>query len=368
MRLVVFGLTISSAWGNGHATLWRALAEGLAQLGHQLTFFERDVHYYHTHRDLFRLPSGELHLYGDWDSVRDAAAAAVDDADVAIVTSYCPDGPAASELVLGSRAPVRAFYDLDTPVTLELLDRGAWPPWLPPGGLAGFDRVLSFTGGAALDALRTRLSARNVAPLYGSVDPAIHMPRPQHVEWDLSYLGTYACDRQPMLERLLVRPAERRPDRAFMVAGSQYPNDLAWPSNVRRLDHVPPPQHAAFYRSARLTLNITRAVMAKLGHCPSGRLFEAAACGVPVLTDRWWGLERFFRPGEEILVAADSDDALAIIERDPEQLAEIGEAARRRVLACHTGLHRAAELVELLGGHSVSTLAVDRFAQSGARP
>lgn len=356
MKLVVFGLTISSAWGNGHATLWRSLADGLAQLGHELTFFERDVHYYDSHRDLVSLPAGELHIYGDWASVRDRAAAAVASADVAMVTSYCPDGADACELVRVSSVPVRAFYDLDTPVTLELLDRGGWPPWLPPGGLAGFDRVLSFTGGAALDALRTRLSARNVAALYGSVDPRVHAPRAARGSFDLSYLGTYAADRQTALERLLVRPAQRRPERKFLVAGSQYPDDLAWPANVTRLEHVAPSRHAAFYRSARLTLSVTRAAMARLGHCPSGRLFEAAACAVPVLTDRWWGIERFFRPGEEILVAEDADDALAIIERDPDELAAIGEAARRRVLACHTGMHRAAELVELLGGRSAGHL------------
>lgn len=350
MKLVVFGLTISSSWGNGHATLWRSLAEGLARLGHRLTFFERDVHYYHSHRDYTRLPAGELHLYGDWASVREQARAATEDADVAMVTSYCPDGADACELVRDSTVPVRAFYDLDTPVTLELLERGGWPPWLPAGGLAGFDRVLSFTGGPALDALRRRLSARNAAPLYGSVDPRVHAPHAGTLAADLTYLGTYAADRQRALETLLVRPAERRPQRAFVVAGSQYPAELSWPLNVTRREHVPPSQHAAFYRSGRLTLNVTRAAMARLGYCPSGRLFEAAACGVPVLTDRWWGLEDFFEPGREILVAQDADDALAIVERDPEELAEIGAAARRRVLECHTGLHRAAELVQILGG------------------
>lgn len=352
MKLVVFGLTISSAWGNGHAALWRSLADGLAHLGHELTFFERDVHDYDSHRDLVRLPAGELHLYADWPSVRDRAAAAVASADVAMVTSYCPDGAEACELVRVSPVPVRAFYDLDTSVTLELLERGGWPPWLPPGGLAGFDRVLSITGGAALDVLRTRLSARDVATLYGSVDPRVYAPSAARGTLDLSYLGTYAADRQPALERLLVRPAERRPERKFVVAGSQYPADLAWPANVTRLEHVSPSRRSAFYRSGRLTLSVTRDAMARLGHCPSARMFEAAACGVPVLSDRWWGIERFFRPGDEILVAQDSDDALALIERDPDELLAIGEAARRRVLASHTGMHRAAELVELLGSSS----------------
>src|SRR5512133_539030 len=119
MKLVVFGLAVSSSWGNGHATLWRGLARGLAKRGHKLVFFERDVPYYAEHRDLFELPGGELNLYREWNGIRGTAQRHLADADAGIVTSYCPDSLAATELLLSSPARIRAFYDLDTPVTLS---------------------------------------------------------------------------------------------------------------------------------------------------------------------------------------------------------------------------------------------------------
>jgi spore maturation protein CgeB len=348
MRIVVFGLSISSSWGNGHATLWRALAHGLADLGHSLEFFERDAPYYAKHRDLAALPWGRLHIYRDWIDVRDAARRAVAEADAAIVTSYCPDGPAAAELVIAA-ARTKVFYDLDTPITLERLAAGESPDYLPRTGLDEFDLVLSFTGGASLAALRQQLGARRVAPLWGSVDPDVHRPcasRPDFGSADLSYLGTYAADRQAALESLLFAPARRRSDARFLVGGSMYPQGTQWPANVRRVPHVAPADHPSFYGAAPLTLSITRAPMAACGECPSGRLFEAAACGVPVVSDRWQGIERFFACGTEILIADGPDDVTAALDRSPEELATIGHAARERVLQCHTGRQRAADLVE----------------------
>ena len=198
MKLVIFGLTITSSWGNGHATLWRGLVRALGARGHHVVFFERDVPYYAMHRDLTAIAGHDIQLYDSWDAVREAAARHVRDADVAMVTSYCPDAAGASDLVLGSAAPVRAFYDLDTPVTLSRLENGARVEYLPPQGLGAFDLVLSYTGGGALTALRDRLGARLVRPLYGSVDPAVHRPTASRPAFDadLSYLGTYAEDRQ----------------------------------------------------------------------------------------------------------------------------------------------------------------------------
>ncbi len=350
MRLVVFGLTVSSSWGNGHATLWRGLAAALARQGHRLAFFERDVPWYARSRDLVELPGGALHLYGRWEDVLPTARAELDRADAALVTSYCPDGPAASELMLSSAAPARAFYDMDTPVTLARARAGERIEYLPPEGLGGFDLVLSFTGGEALPQLETLLGARRAAPLYGSVDPAVHRPAAPRPEFraDLSYLGTYAANRQVALEALLLEPARRLPHRTFAIAGSQYPADFPWRENVLYVSHLPPENHPAFYGSSPLTLNVTRAPMAALGWCPSGRLFEAAACGVAVLTDPWPGLADFFEPGREILVARSPEEAVAAVERPREELARIGWAARERCLATHTADARATELVGLL--------------------
>jgi spore maturation protein CgeB len=350
VKIVVFGLTVSSSWGNGHATLWRALGRALAGRGHRLVFFERDVPYYAAHRDGTDFPGIHLELYRDLEELRGRARSHLPGADVAMSTSFCPQGAEVSDLVLGSDAGVRAFYDLDTPVTLARLDAGEPVEYLPRAGLGDFDLVLSYAGGRALQALSQRLGARRTAPLYGSVDPAVHQPAPPRPDLaaDLSYLGTYAADRQPALAELLLAPAARAPERRFGIAGAMYPETFPWRANVWYRPHLPAADHPAFFASSTLTLNVTRAPMAALGHCPSGRLFEAAACGATVITDRWDGLDEFFVPGEEVLTAASADDVLAALTTPRSELARIGARARARALAEHTAERRAAELEALL--------------------
>lgn len=350
MKLVIFGLTISSSWGNGHATLWRGLCRALGDRNHHVTFFERDVPYYAAHRDTTDPAGCDLRLYDDWDAVRDEARAALAEADVGMVTSYCPDAQPACDLVLDSNT-VRVFYDLDTGVTLAKVRAGEPVPYLPPPGLGEFDLVLSYTGGRALDDLRTRLGARRVAPLYGSVDPDAHRPLPATEDLPrghLSYLGTYAADRQHRLEELFIEPARRRPDRRFVIGGSQYPADFPWMQNIFYVWHMPPPRHPAFYGASAMTLNVTRGAMADMGYCPSGRLFEAAACGTPILSDTWEGLEAFFEPGQEILVARTTDEALAALDLPSDELARVARNGRDRTLGQHTAGCRARELEGIL--------------------
>ena len=214
-KIVIFGLTVSSSWGNGHATLWRALLRSLTSEGHEAIFFERDVPYYASARDLHRGAGYDLRLYRDWSEALPLAGSALADADAAIVTSYCPDARAATALIAAQPHLLHVFYDLDTPVTLDRLDRGEEVEYLPHDGFSRFDLVLSFTGGRALDELRTRLHARRVVPLYGSVDAGAHHPVSPlpHYQSDLSYLGTYAADRQEGVERLFISAArsKRRP-------------------------------------------------------------------------------------------------------------------------------------------------------------
>ncbi len=342
MNIVVFGLTLSSSWGNGHATLWRGLAKALIRRGHAFTFFEHDTPYYRQNRDLHALPGGTLLFYADWPAIAAEARRSVAQADVAIVTSYCPHAREAERLVLDGGA-TRVFYDLDTPVTLSRLGEGSRPDYVGPDGFSGYDLVLSYTGGRALTDLRDRLGARRVAPLYGHVDPSAHRPADPTSRFsaDLSYLGTYAPDRQDALERLFVEPARRLPRRKFLIGGAQYPDDFPWTSNIFFVRHLPPAEHPAFFSSGRLTLNVTRAAMAAMGWCPSGRLFEAAACGSAILTDRWAGLEAFFDPGSELIAARTPDDVAAALDLTDGELRRIGDAARARALAEHTSDRRA---------------------------
>lgn len=357
MKLVIFGLSVSSAWGNGHATFWRALIRALARRGHEVVFLERDLPDHAAHRDLYELSDAHLVIYRDWREALPQVRRHLGDADVAMVTSRCPDGLAATGMVLESRARVRVFYDLDTPITLRKAAEREPAFYLGPRGLGDFDLVLSFTGGEALDALRGRLGARAVAPLYGAVDPEAHRPVPPTPEYmaDVSYLGVCTEDRREGLERLLIEPARRLPERRFLVGGARCPDGAHWPANMAFAGYVPPAEYPAFHCSSRLALNVTRPAMAESGYCPSVRLFEAAACGVAMLSDGWEGLDTFFEPGSEILIARTVDDVEQAVAMDDAQLERVGQAARRRALEEHTADRRAREMIDALDTAAAAT-------------
>ena len=360
MRAVLLGLSITSSWGNGHATNFRGLVRALVERGHDVLFLERNVPWYEAARDLPDPPFGRTELYGSTEELRERFTTEVAGADLVLVGSYVPDGIEVGEWVVETARGVRAFYDIDTPVTLAALRRGECA-YLSPDLVRRYDLYLSFTGGPVLAYLEGGLGSPRARAFHCLVDPDLYAPRHQWVppRWDLGYLGTYSDDRQPVLDRLLCEPARRLPSRSFAVAGPQYPGDIAWPANVQRIEHVPPARHPGFYGSQRFTLNVTRADMVATGWSPSVRLFEAAACGVPVISDWWEGLDSFFRPDEEILVALDADDVCRhLADSDDQRRAEIGAAARRRVLGEHTAAHRAAELED----HVAAVVRTDQAA------
>lgn len=361
MKIAIFGLAISSSWGNGHATLWRGLLAALARRGHRITFFEKDVSWYASHRDLREIPGVELVLYPSWEAIKTIARKHVAECDAAIVTSYCPDAQSATDLINASQA-MRIFYDLDTPVTLHRLRAGEHVDYVPERGYADFDLVMSYTGGKALTELQTLLGAKTAVPIYGSVDPEVHHPAPPVERWrgDLSYLGTWAADRQNGVNRLLVEPARRRPASRFIMGGAMYDDTFPWTANIFFNQHVAPGDHAAFYCSSRATLNVTREAMAASGYCPSGRLFEAAACGAPIVTDVWEGLDEFFTPGEEVLTAEAADDVLRALDLPASALASIAARARERTLDQHTADHRAIDFENAIVHAAVAPAGASR--------
>ena len=340
MKLVVLGLSLSSSWGNGHATTFRALLKAFARRGHDILFLERDVPWYRGHRDLADPDFCNLCFYADIDDLA-RFTPEIAEADAVIVGSYVPDGVAVGHFVQEVAGGTTAFYDIDTPVTLAKLARGDFE-YLDPAVIPGYDVYLSFTGGPTLDLLERIYASPAARALYCSVDPDAYRPTGEPKRWDLSYLGTYSPDRQPTLERLLIEPARARPDLRFVVAGPQYPAEIDWPANVERIDHLPPADHAAFYSASRWTLNVTRADMIAAGWSPSVRLFEASACATPIVSDVWGGLDQLLEPGAEIALATTAADVLAAL--DLSHADAIGRAAQARVLAEHTAAHRAAEL------------------------
>ena len=362
MKIVVLGLSITSSWGNGHATTYRGLLREFALRGHEVHFLERNVPWYADNRDLTELPGVDVKLYPNLDELKRRFVSDVHDADAVIVGSYVQEGIAVGNWVLQNATGVTAFYDIDTPVTLSALRRGA-SDYLSAEQIQRYRLYLSFTGGPTLRELEKRWGSPAARPLYCAVDPRDYFHESADTAWDLGYLGTYSRDRQPALERFLLQPARRAPEKRFIVAGPQYPEEIAWPENVERVVHLAPVRHRRFYNQQRFTLNITRADMVAAGWSPSVRLFEAAACGTPIISDYWPGLEDFFTPNEEILIAESSEDVDRFLsELSSGDAATIGRAAQRNVLAQHTAAHRAMELEAHLMEASIHPVATNSCA------
>jgi spore maturation protein CgeB len=346
LKIVIFGLSITSSWGNGHATTYRALVKALHARGHMVTFLERDVAWYRDHRDLSAAPYCRIELYESLTDIPRKFSRLIAEADLVIMGSYVPDGAVLADWITMNASGVTAFYDIDTPVTLAQLEKGK-AEYIAPALIPRFDLYLSFTGGPVLEFIEQHYGSPRARALYCGVDPDGHAPVRAQPKWCLGYLGTYSPDRQQMLGTLLIAAARRLPNEKFVVAGPQYPTDLSWPDNVERIEHLPPDRHAEFFSAQRFTLNVTRSDMTAAGYSPSVRLFEAAACGVPIISDRWAGLDTFFMPGTEILIADNTADVVEFIRTISEPTRQkILTAARKRVLQGHTAEQRALKLEE----------------------
>jgi spore maturation protein CgeB len=357
MKIVIYGLTITSSWGNGHATTYRSLAKALARKGHRIYFVEKDVEWYHNNRDLPEPEFCTVRLYEQW--ARDARelVALAADADVVLIGSYFPDAIAVTRALVNADFGPILFYDIDTPITMSQLREQGRTAYLEPSLIPLYDAYLSFTGGPALAELEDDFGASWAVPFYCSVDADMYRPVAPSPEFqcDLGYLGTYARDRQPKLMQLLNEPARLLPDRRFIVAGPQYPAGVPWQSNVKRMIHLSPREHPFFYSSSRFSLNLTRADMVAAGYSPSVRLFEASACGAAILSDHWPGLEEFFTPGEEVLLPKDAREVAEILAGlSDEERNRIGARARERILSQHTSEHRAAQFEEIVATCSMA--------------
>lgn len=344
LRIVILGLSITSSWGNGHATTYRGLMKALCRRGHEVLFLERETPWYRDHRDLPQPPFGTTCLYHSVDELHERWSGTLRNADLVIVGSYVPDGIEVCEFAQRQAGGLVAFYDIDTPVTLAAVADGSCE-YLTADLIPDFDLYLSFTGGPVLRRIEQEFGAPAARVLYCGVDPDCHRPAPVTPSWDLGYLGTYSLDRQPALDRLLCTPARRWPEGRFAVAGSLYPSEIRWPGNIQRIEHIDPAGHTTFYAHQRFALNVTRADMICCGYSPSVRLFEAAACGTPIISDWWAGLDEIFCPDREILIADGAEDVLRYLRELTEtRRLQLAQRARERVLACHTADHRAVTL------------------------
>ena len=347
MRVIVFGLSLSSSWGNGHAITYRTLLRAFAERGHDVLFLEREQPCHAEHRDLAEPDWCRLEFYTG-ERGHEAFADRIAAADAVIVGSCVPDGRAVGRFVQATARNVTAFYDIDTPDTLAALSRGACA-YLDADLVAGYGLYLSVTGGPTLTRIERRWGSPAARALFCTVDTDLYRPVRTRRRWDLSYIGTYSPDRQPTLQRLLLEPARRAPELRFAVAGPLYPDTIHWPANVERFDRVGPADQPGFYGASRFTLTVTRADMIAAGHSPSARLFEAAACETPIVSDRWDGLENFFRPGRDILLPEGANEVVQILRDMPEtRRLAIATGGAARIRGSHDAYARATQLEDYL--------------------
>lgn len=345
MKIVTLGLSISSSWGNGHASTYRSLYKGLIERGHELYFLEKDVPWYANYRDFSETEDYELRFYSTFKNLKDQFESILASADMVIVGSYVPDGVQVIDWVMKHANGIKAFYDIDTPVTLEKLHQYQFE-YIRPEQIPLFDLYLSFSGGKTLDILENEYNAKAAKAFYCSFDPELYFPTKCEEKWLLGYLGTYSFDRQPGVDQLLIQPSKIYPEN-YVVAGPSYPDRIKWPDNVERIEHLAPSKHCKFYCQQRFTLNVTRKAMKALGHSPSVRLFEAAACGTAIISDWWEGLDELFIPGEEIITAHTTKDVIETFDDyDEDRATRIGLKARQKVISEHSGYARAGQLEE----------------------
>ncbi|MFL5860952.1 MAG: glycosyltransferase [Solirubrobacteraceae bacterium] len=347
LQFAFFGSSLVSAYWNGACTYYRGLIRALHARGHRVTFYEPHAYERQEHRDIPDPPYADVVVYEP--DTADAVRALVSDAaaaDVVVKTSGVGvyDDVLEAAVLERSDAALRVFWDVDAPATLGRMEAN-------PGDslralIPEYDLVLTYGGGSPVIERYEALGARHCVPVYNALDPDTHHPVPGDPRYaaDLTLLANRLPDRERRIGTFFFNPARARPELSFLLGGNGW-CDVAV-ANVRCLGHVPPGDHNAVNCSARAVLNVSRDGMAANGFSPATRVFEVAGAAACLISDAWEGVEEFFTPDSEILVADDGDEVAALLDDlAPERARRIGEAARERALSEHTYAQRA-ELVE----------------------
>ncbi len=350
MRIFAFGSSITSCYWNGAATYYRGIYKSLAALGHEVTFAEPDIYDRQKHRDLSDVEYANVIVYqtpADIDELLEIASTA----DLVVKHSGIgADDALLEKRVLecrGARSRV-AWWDVDAPATLASVEADAKNPFR--ACIPQYDFIFTYGGGAPVVEHYLALGAKNCYPIYNALDPETHHPAAKDatLECDLVFVGNRLPDREKRVEDFFLRAAELAPEMAFVLGGEGW-GTKRLPSNVKWIGHVGTGDHNRVNCSARMVLNINRESMADVGFSPPTRVFEAAGAGACLITDRWTGVETFFRPDEEILIASGAEDIVRFLrEIGPEAAQKIGTAMRERALGEHTYSLRAQQVQAIL--------------------
>jgi len=346
MNIFVFGSSLTSTYWNGAATYYRGIYKNLHRLGHRVIFAEPAIYDRQAHQDITGPNFADVRIYPSAADIPDLMKEAVR-AEVVIKHSGVGAEDALLEReVLGcrSRRTRVVFWDVDAPATLASLAADSKNPFRRLIGQ--FDAIFTYGGGPAVIAEYQRLGANSVLPIYNGLDPETHhlvLPDDQ-LAADLTFIGHRLPDREARVEEFFLRTATLAPEFSFLLGGEGW-GTKQLPRNVRWIGHVPAGRHNVVNCSARMVLNVNRDSMAQVGFSPPTRVFEAAGAGACVVTDSWIGIEQFFFPNKEILVARSAEDVAAYLGRlDRSQSSRIGLAMLSRALREHTYSLRAARV------------------------
>jgi len=354
MKIAFFASSLVSAYWNGAATYYRGIVRALAERGHQVTFYEPDAYDRQKHRDMADPPWAKVVVYSAQSEAE--VLQTVEQARGADLVVKASGVGVHDELLeravldLQKRGTLVAFWDVDAPATLDRVHANAFDPFRPL--IPRYDIVLTYGGGEPVRQAYLGLGARDCVPIYNALDPSTHHPVPPEPRFqgDLGFLGNRLPDREARVEEFFLRAAAQLPDRRMLLGGSGW-GDKQMPANVHYLGHVYTADHNAFNCTPLAVLNVSRESMARYGFSPATRVFEAAGAAACLITDAWEGLETFFEPGKEVLVAHNGDEVAQHVRTlDAARAREIGQAAYRHVLAEHTYAHRAAQVDAVLEG------------------
>jgi spore maturation protein CgeB len=350
LKIAFYGSSLVSAYWNGAATYYRGIIKELNRLGHDITFYEPDAYERQQHRDIPDPEWARVVVYNNDEASALAVLKEAANADVVIKASGVGVFDELLEAeVLKQRKDNQLiiFWDVDAPATLERMDQNSADPFrqLVPQ----YDLILTYGGGQPVIDAYTAFGAKQCFPVYNALDPETHHPvaEDERFSCDLAFLGNRLPDREARVEEFFLKAAASLPGQRFAIGGSGW-GDKAMPANVNYIGHVYTKDHNAFNCTAKAVLNISRDSMAKMGFSPATRVFEAAGAGACIITDHWEGIDVFFEPGKEILVAENGDEVASILSGlSPEAAKAIGDAAYQRVLKDHTYAHRARQADKL---------------------
>jgi spore maturation protein CgeB len=356
LNIAFFGSSLVSAYWNGAATYYRGIVRALHQRGHQVTFYEPDAYERQQNRDIADPDYATVVVYEATEAAAHRCLAQAAQADVIVKASgvgVLDELLEREVLRLQTDERLVIFWDVDAPATLDRVHHNPADAFLSL--IPRYDLILTYGGGDPVIQAYEALGARQCVPIYNALDTATHYPvaPEERFACDLAFLGNRLPDREARVEEFFLKPAAATPLQRFLIGGSGW-GDKSMPSNVRYVGHVYTNDHNAFNCTPKAVLNISRESMARYGFSPATRVFEAAGAGACIITDYWEGIDYFFEPGQEILVAKDGDEVAAIMaELTTEQARAIGQAAYRKVLAGHTYGHRVEQLELLLLGELV---------------